>query len=374
MIIFKTNLKRIFKKRINKITIFLAPIVIIILAFSLNSGGSINIAVADKDNTEFTRSFIKGLQGKGNVNIMSENNLNAGIINKTVDYGIVMDKGFTDSIINGTDVKIEAFRAEGANITTEANVTAVVKLYIDNYISAAKNISKNSKGSKELFYSSIKDYEKGIFRSEKLVFGKLDGDGQKEKTALSMLGFVMLLIAAFSTNIILEDKKNNTYTRMFASPLKNWSYMLQNILSILIVVLIQVLVAFEFMEKVFKAQLGADPSNMFLIFTIYATCCVALGLAVCSFSKNIKQASVLGLLINTLIGMFGGFFWPKELMPGSMITIGKFTPAYWLTDGIDKLLTSPSITSAAQDIGIILLFTIAFFMASSWKKVYIENI
>jgi ABC-2 type transport system permease protein len=225
-----------------------------------------------------------------------------------------------------------------------------------------------------LFYSSIRGYEKGALKSENIVFGNPKGDGQKEKTALGMLGYVMLLIAAFSTNLILEDKKNNTYFRMFASPLKNWSYMLQNILSILIVVLIQVLVAFIFMEKIFNAQLGADPLNMFLIFAIYATSCVALGLAICSLSKNIKQASVLGLLINTLIGMFGGFFWPKEYMPDTMITIGKFTPAYWLTDGIDKLLTSPSIMTVAQDIGIILLFTIAFFMVSSWKKVYVENI
>lgn len=368
MIIFISNLKRIFKKRVNKITIFLAPIVFIILAFSLNTVGTINVAVADKDNTEFTSIFIKGLEGKGNVEVTSEDNIKAGIINKTFDYGIVIDKGFTDSIIKGEDVKIEAFKTEGSN------VTSVVKLYMENYISAAKNISKNTKGSKELFYSSLKDYERGAFNSKNIIFGSTSGDGQKEKIALGLLGYVMLLIATFSTNLILEDKKNNTYIRMFASPLKNWSYMLQNILSILIVVLIQVLVAFIFMVGVFKAELGASMLNMFLIFAIYATCCVALGLAISSVSKNIKQASALGLLVNTLIGMLGGLFWPKEFMPDTLITIGKFTPAYWLTEGMNKLLTSPSIASAGQDIGIILLFTIAFFMVSSWKKVYIENI
>ena len=368
MIIFISNLKRIFKKRVNKITIFLAPIVFIILAFSLVTSGRVNIAVADKDNTEFTKSFIKGLEGKCNVEVISEKDIKAGVINKTIDYGIIIDQGFTDSIIKGENSKIKAFRTEGAN------VTSAQKLYMENYISAAKNISKNTKGSKEVFYSSLKDYEKGAFKSENIIFGNPGGDGQKEKLALGMLGYAMLLIATFSTNLILEDKKNNTYIRMFASPLKNWSYMLQNILSILIVVLIQVLVAFIFMVGVFKAQLGASVLNMFLMFAIYATSCVALGLAVGSLSKNIKQASALGLLLNTLIGMLGGLFWPKEFMPDTLITIGKFTPAYWLTDGMNKLLTSPSIASAGQDIGIIILFTIAFFMVSSWKKVYIENI
>ncbi|MFL0245963.1 ABC transporter permease [Candidatus Clostridium stratigraminis] len=368
MTIFASNLKRIFKKKVNRLIIFLAPILFIILAFNLITPGKINIAVVDKDNTEFSNAFIKGLKEKGNVGVIPEADIKTGIINKTIDYGIIIDKGFTDSIIKGEDVKIETLRAEGAN------VTSVVKLYVENYINAAKNISKNAKGDKNEFYSSLKDYEKGAFKSENIIFGSALGDGKKERSALGMLGYMMLLIATFSTNMILEDKKNNTYTRMFASPLKNWSYMLQNILSILLVVLIQVYIAFKFMTAVFKAQLGASELNMFLIFTIYAVSCVALSLAIVSISKNIKQASVLGLLINTLVGMLGGFFWPKEYMPNTMITIGKFTPSYWLTDGVDKLLTSPSIASAAQDIGIILLFTIAFFMASSWKKVYIENI
>jgi ABC-2 type transport system permease protein len=368
MTIFFTNLKRIFKKKINRIIIFLAPIIFIIIAFNLITPSRIHVAVVNKDNTEFSSAFIKGLEKKADVGVISEQDMNTGVINKTIDYGIVIDKGFTDSIIKGEDTKIQTFRAEGVS------AVSVIKLYIENYISAAKNISKNVNGNKDAFYSSFKDYEKGVFKSENIVFGSTQGDGLKEKMALGMLGYTMLLIATFSTNMILEDKKNNTYTRMFSTPLKNWNYMLQNILSMLVVVLIQVAVAFTFMIDVFKAQLGASVLNLFIIYAVFAACSVALGLAIVSVSKNVKQASVLGLLINTLSGMLGGFFWPKEYMPDTLITIGKFTPGYWLTDGVDKLLTSPSITSAAQDIGIILLFTLAFFMASSWKKVYIENI
>lgn len=368
MIIFSSTLKRIFKKRVNRLMIFLAPIVFVVIAFSLSTSGKINIAVADKDNTEFTGIFIKDLNSKGNVTVMSEDNIRTGIINKTVDYGIIIDKGFTDSIVKGGDAKLQALRTEGISVTT------IVKLYMENFISAAKNIANNTKGDKELFYSSFRDYEKGAFKSETIVFGNTQGDGQKEKIALGMLGYAMLLIASFSTNLILEDKKNNTYIRMFASPLKNWSYMLQNIFSILIVVLIQVIVGFTFMTEVFKANLGASIINMFMLYAIYATSCVALGLAVGSLSKNIKQASVLSLLITTLMGMLGGFFWPIEYMPSTLITIGKLTPAYWLTDGMNKLLTNSSISSAAQNIGIIILFTIAFLMISSWKKVYIENV
>lgn len=368
MTIFISNLKRIFKKRINRLTIFLAPIVFIILAYSLNTTGSINVSIADKDKTEFTNTFIKELERKCNVGITSEDNIKIRIINKTADYGIVIDKGFTDEIIDGEDAKIKAFS------TDDASVTSAIKLYVENYMNAAKNIARNTKGNKKLFYFSLKNYENGAFNSENIIFGNAGGNGQKEEMALCMLGYTMLLIATFSTNLMLEDKKNNTYIRMFVSPLKNWNYMLQNILSFLLIVLLQVLVGFIFMVDAFKAQLGASGLNMFIIFAIYATSCVALSLAISSLSKNIKQASILALLVNTIIGMLGGFFWPKEYMPNVLITIGKFTPAYWFTDGINKLMTSASIIAAGQDIVIIILFALAFFLASSWKKVYIENI
>lgn len=369
MTIFVSNLKRIFKKRLNKIMIFAAPIVFVLLAFSLTPGGvSVNVGVVDNDNTEFTRAFINGLKEKSDAAIMSEESIKAGITNKSLAYGIIIDKGYTESIIKGEDVKLKTYRAD------EVNITSAVKLYIENYISAAKNIANNAKGSKELFHSSLGVYDKGNFKSETIVFGDNGGDGQKEKIALGLLGYAMLLIATFSTNLILEDKKNNTYIRMFASPLKNFGYMLQNILSFLIVVLIQVFIAFQFMTGVFKAQLGASALNMFLIFALYAVTCVAIALAIGSVSKNIKQASALGMLVNTLIGMLGGLFWPKEYMPEILLTIGKFTPAYWLTEGINRLLTSSSIVSAAQDLGILFLFTVVFFMISSWGKVYIENV
>lgn len=368
MIIFKTTLKRIFKKRINKIVIFAAPIAFMLIAFNLVTSSTIRVAVADKDNTLLSKAIISGLQGKVKLIVTNEENMEAAIINNTAEYGIVIQQGFTDKLIKGEDVKIKAFRK------TDGNTAYSIRLFIENYISAAKNIAKSANGNETLFYSTLKDYENGKLKSDIVVFGGSGGDGMKEKVALGMLGYCMLLITSFSTNLILEDKKNNTYTRMFATPLKNWSYMLQNVISIFLVVLLQVFIAFVFMMKVFKAQIGASPINMFIIFALYAAACVALGLAISSHSKNIKQASALSLLLNTLIGMFGGLFWPKEYMPDTLITIGKFTPAYWLSDGINKLLTSSSISVAAQDMGIILLFTIVFFMISSWKKVYIENV
>lgn len=369
MTVFITNLKRILKRRINRVMIFAAPIIFIVIAFNVNASGvNINVGIVDKDNTEFTKEFINGLKEKSTVEIMNADNMNAAIMNKSLAYGIVIDEGFTEDILNSKDVNIKTYRAD------DVNLTSAVKLYIEDYISAARNISKNTNGNKELFYSSLKNYDQGNFKSETIVFGDKGGNGEKEKIALGLLGYVMLLIATFSTNLILEDKKSNTYIRMFASPLKNFSYMLQNILSFLLVVLIQVYVAFIFMTRVFKAQLGASEINMFIIFALYATTCVALALAIGSVSKNIKQASALGILVNTLLGMFGGLFWPKEFMPELLQNIGKFTPTYWLTDGINKLLTSSSLISIAQEMGIILLFTVVFFMISSWGKVYAENV
>jgi ABC-2 type transport system permease protein len=231
MTIFITNLKRILRRRINRIMIFAVPIVIVLMAFNLNMNGfNINVGVVDKDKTQFTKEFIKGLKEKSEVGIISEDRMKDCIKNKSLAYGIVIDKGFTEDILKGRNVKLKSYRAD------EVNITSAVKLYIENYISASRNIAKNVGENEELFYSSIKTYKKGIFKSKTIVFDKKGGDVKKERSALSILGYAMLIIATFSTNLILEDKKSRTYIRMFASPLKNFSYMLQNVLCFMVVV------------------------------------------------------------------------------------------------------------------------------------------
>jgi len=150
--------------------------------------------------------------------------------------------------------------------------------------------------------------------------------------------------------------------------------LLQNIFSFLAIMILQIYIMFKVIIDGFKGDIGPSFSNMFILFTVFAVCSIALNLAICSASKNAKQATTLSGIINTLLAMLGGAFWPRDIMPDFLRTAGDFTPTAWLVDAVNKLLLSSNMSAVYKNIGIIILFTIVFFLFCSWKKVDVETI
>lgn len=366
MAVFFSNIKRIFRKKTNRILIFLLPILFVILAFNINtSTGTVSVGVVDNDNTEFTKGIANVV--KCEFVKLNDKEINTEIANGA-DYIVVIDKGFTDKLIKGEDAQIKGYKPDGLGINSGA------KLAIENYINAGKNIAQYSNKDSNKFYESLKEYNKGNFSSEVKVINNEKGSGESEKYSLGFLAYTLLLLASISCYIIMEDKKNNTLVRVFATPISSKSYLLQNIFSFLAIMIIQIIIMFNVITKGFKGDIGPSYFNMFILFTVFAVCAIALNLAICSVSKNAKQASTLSGLINTLLAMLGGCFWPRDIMPDFLITAGDFTPTAWLIDAVNKLLLSSDISSVYKNIGIILLFTVVFFLFCSWKKVDVETI
>lgn len=367
MAIFCSNLKRIFRKRSNRFMIFVLPIILVLVFFKLMnfSNGSIAVRIVDNDKTEFT----KGLKNEVKCEFvsMSESQIKTAIATN-VDYIVVIDKGFTEKMINGEDVTLRTYKAKGANYDSG------VQLSIENYVVAGKNLAKCSNKDSNKFYTMLKQYEKGNFSTKEKLFNNEKSDGTHEKYSLDFVSYSLLLLAGFSCYIIMEDKKNNTLVRMLATPLDSKSYLLQNILSYFVVMAIQVIITLLAIIYLVGGDIGTSFSNMFILFSVFSLCAIGLNLAVCSISKNAKQASTLCGFINALLAMLGGAFWPREVMPDFLKTASNFTPTAWLIDGVSKLLVSPDLSSVYQDIGILFLFTIVFFLFCSWKKVYVEDI
>ena len=329
------------------------------------SNSTVSVAIVDNDNTEFTKGIKNELKCEF-VKLNDEEIKSA--IATNIDYIVVIDKGFTDELIKGEDAKIKSYKPDGLSFYSGA------RLALENYINVGKNIASYSNKDSNKFYESLKEYKKGNFSSEVKVFSNEKSTGENEKLALGFLAYTLLLLASFSCYIIMEDKKNNTLVRVLATPISSKSYLLQNIFSFLSIMILQIIIMFNVITKVFKGDLGPSVFNMFILFTVFAVCSIALNLAICSVSRNVKQASTLSGIINTLLAMLGGSFWPREFMPNVLKTAGDFTPTAWLIDAVNKLLLSSDISSVYKHIGIILLFTIVFFLFCSWKKVDIETI
>ena len=59
-----------------------------------------------------------------------------------------------------------------------------------------------------------------------------------------------------------------------------------------------------------------------------------------SLVRSHRQAEAFSILLANLLGMLGGSWWPLEIVPPALQTVGKFTPVYWGVNGLNRLITN----------------------------------
>lgn len=363
MTIFIYNIKRILKDRVNLIFMIILPTVFIgLMMFSSFELGLPKVGIIDGDNTRLTRMIGESLKGRAQLVNLKEEDVKSSLINSKADYIVEIDRGFTEKLINGENPELNSYSIK------EANVSGATKFYIQSFLNSAENIALSVKGDENRFYQLMEEYEKGSYEAKYISVG--DNSARRVNT-LQGLGFLvmgMLLLSSFGSTIILKDKANKTYYRVFTTPVTVKNYMFQSILSFLAVSVIQIIIVFSITIFLLKGDLGPSIFNMFIIFLSFSLVCTALGVWISSISKDKGQANALLTLIITPICMLGGCYWPRDIMPELLQKIGNFLPTTWIIRAAEKIIYGASLRNVTTEISILLLFALVFFLMGTWRK------
>lgn len=367
MIIFWNNIKRILRKKTTLIFMLIVPTVL--TAFTMYVGmyeTKLQIGIVDLDNSRMTELLRERLENLCTVKVIQEEDIHSYLFDYGVDYIIQMDAGFTKALLEGKDPKIKGVEIQ------EANTSLPVKVYVDSFVNAAKNIALVS-SSEEEFYRGIAYYEEGSFIGEYQMLENTDGIRSATVNSLGFLVMSMFYIASLSSKIVLKDKKDKVYERIFSSPITIKTYMLQNILSFLGIAILQIILIFWMITHFFNADLGPSILNIFVVFLVFALVTVSFGLCISSMSKNLQQAGTFRNLLTTPICMLGGCFWPREIMPDILQKAANFVPTTWVMKAAENVIFGETIGGVATELFILSLFAMIFFLLGSWRKVDISR-
>lgn len=368
MTIFLNNIKRILRRKLNIIFMLIVPVVMISFVGSLgNVSSMVRCGVVDYDDTGLTQGLIRSLESKASIRFIKEDEVQSKIFGQHVDIALVIDKGFTDGILNGNEVKIRIMSLQ------ENDASIPVKMSINSYVNAAVNISETVSGNEERFYEAMKVFENGAIR---LDAAGVDSRGNEIGTRKAQMGFLvmgMLFLSSFAALIMLEDKEKKVYYRILSGPLKVSQYMLQSLLSFFTVMVLQVVLIFLFMSLLLKVDFGINIIGMIGVSMIFSLMCVALGVCINSVSKDTRQSSLFMSLFLSPMCMLGGCWWPTEFMPSLLRKIAQFVPTTWIMKAYEKILKGGSIVAVLSEIIVLLSFTLVFFLFASWRRVDIAK-
>lgn len=364
MIVFGNILKRILKSKVQFLAIIVVPVIFLsMIAYNVNSDKKkLKISVIDNDKTNYSAMIIDSIDAEVKLEDNTEKtkeDIKDRIVNGTLDYALIIPENFTSDVIKGKDVSLQGFHLK------ESLLSLPTQKFIDGFVNASKSISQVSNGNETKFYSGIESFKNGISVDYRAV-GEVDRF--KSYMTLGVMLLFMFMCSVFFTTYILVDKENKTFYRSILAPISLRSYMLQNILAFFMIAAIQSTIIFIVLKFIIEIYMGSSTISMYILFMLSSLTCISLGIAISSMSKSIIQACFVGLFIVLPMSFVGGCWWENSMSPEVMKIIGKFTPMYWLMEGINSVLNDNSILSLSAEILMVLIFVIIFFFFGTWRK------
>lgn len=362
----KNSLKVTFRKKSNIIFYVLLPIVGIIIALMAYGGSNESISkigIANNDNNYISRDTVTYLKSLDNFNvsITGASEVNNSITSKKLDCVVVINSGFSESVYSGKPENIQIISIKGKQST------AYIKYYLYNYIDNIAAIGSAAHGNKDIFYKMYNGYHKD---SLKLHVNSVKDNSKYKNITNYAVGFLLMIILMSATNlaeIILKEKENRTYFRIFSSPISSKKYIFANIIVNFLVITGEIILTLILLEYVFHIDMGVSFFKMFFILILFVPVGIGFAELSVSFSNNSASVSAMQNLIITPTCLISGCFFPVEYMPKYFQRISDFMPQRWVLSSISSLQKGNSIYSIYLNIAIILAFAAAFFLISMYK-------
>lgn len=361
------TLRRTFRNRSNWFVYFGLPIGGVVLASVIyGSSGQPDLRVGIVNGDGSARIAADTVQFIGKLNHMKLVNVTEGelrdrLASGKLDSGLILSKGYSDSVMAGRPDRIAVQSVKGAS------VTAYLKSILDGYVGNVSAMARVSGGDEAKFDRLYERYREADFKLTAQSVNDTSGGKEMSTQSIGFLLMFMLTSAGNLTELILKNRENRTYFRILSSPISARTYVASNIIVSLIVMVAQILVALLFMRVGFRMNAGVSLGAMAGLLALFALVAVSLSLAVVSFAKSSGAAGAMQNLIITPSCLIAGCFFPVSIMPSAMQRIADFMPQSWLLGAVGKLQSGEGIGSLGLHVAVLLAFAAVFFLIAVYK-------
>jgi len=366
------TLKITFRKKSNVIVYLILPVVIVIFVMSVYSSvDTLKVGVNNKDTDGIiAKDFVAALnrQDKFKIQVVKSDQINNLVAEGKVDCVITVPSNFDKSVHNGTISKIQITAIKGQE------ATAWVQNYVNYYLKSLTMLGKSSGGEIATFNKLYEGFKVQTLTVHKNIVKDESLDKLKTVQSIGFLIMFMLQGATTTSGLILKEKKEKTYFRIFSSPVNSRIYIGANILANMCIIIAQSILVIISSKHILKLTTGIPDLQLFALLVIFGFVCVTLGILLVAFSTTTNQAGTMATLIITPTCMLSGCFWPIEIMPKYMQQIANFLPQTWALEAIRQLQNGKNFLTIVPILGIIVAFALAFFLIGMYKMKSSESV
>ncbi len=319
---------------------------------------TINIAVLDEDEGEISNVLINDVFGSNELKDMikicfvkSEEEIIKSINKGEIAAGVVIEKGFSESIVKGENTKINVYgdpeqtiKAGVVKNIVESFTLEVLKRRIIVETALGFLHSENLIQPSEI-QSLISTWLSEIESKENLVLVNKETEKKDTKNPLAMeyyavgMGVMYLLFATNSgAETIFTEKRIKTFDRIKVTPVSEKEIIGGKLFGIFLVALLQFVIIIIFTSIFYRVSWGESIPGIILMTLSSVLAFSSVSILLASFAKSEEQIGNIGPALSMIFGFLGGAMWPVFTFPKWMNIASKLTPNRWALDGFFNLM------------------------------------
>ena len=358
--LFIANIKMTFRDKQAIFWSLLFPLMFIIIfgLFDFSKLGDTKYVIVDESNSQISQQFEQGLSKievfKKQTTPGSVDEAKQLLKDGKVDVAIVIPSDFNQNNIvpqaDGTMSAISPIQVyySASNATINQIALSVVDKFIDQ-------MNMRAAHTPIIFSYTSESIETKTIKYIDMIMPGILG-----------MAIMMSAVIGISTGIS-RYREQKLLKRLAATPVKVRTFLIAEVLSYLLVNLVQISLIIAFARIAFHVQVYG---NYFLIYAISifgSIIFLNLGFAVAGYSKNTKTAEAVSQVVTMPMMFFSGVFFSTEALPGIISKIVEYLP---LTPMIEALravsINGDGLSAIWTQLGFMAgWIVISFFIA--WK-------
>ena len=370
LVIAFNSLKVTFRDKGNLVWLIVMPIIWTTLIGTMGTSGGgdekIPVGFLNSDRGIYGEVFEEILKKEESIKIVTmaeddEDKMRNLVKDTKLSVGVIIPDNFSEKLKAREQVVIEILKSErNSSYFLEELIVKVAERISIDALAANFTIEKISERRMVLEEEVLEDEKERIWEeafvkadaffepapSIGIEYVVLSVEKREENIPIGMNasspGFAVMFVMMgvfFAGAAMVQERHHKTLARLLTTPTEKFSIISGKMLGFFLVGFIQFMILILFGQLVLKVNWGNLPLGVLLLVVSYVLSVTGLGTLLSVFVRTSAQAGAFAVLISIVTSMFGGAWWPIEIVPQFMQTIARFTPQYWAINGFNKIIT-----------------------------------
>lgn len=171
--------------------------------------------------------------------------------------------------------------------------------------------------------------------------------------------------------VLIQERQWGTLRRLAVMPIRKGSIIGGKLLGIVAAGVVQMVILIVAGALLFDVAWGNSPAALALMVVSFALAMSGLGMMMAALVKTLAQANASGTVLVLSMSALGGAWWPLEIVPDWLQTVGKLSPIYWAMSGFQDIITRGwGVTAVLPELLVLWGFTAVFLGIGLWRFKY----